>query len=163
ERASPAVYERRFHASGGVRRFSVAFTNDFYDPKSADPSMRDRNLVLDWVEVVGPLDEPPPPPPSHRRIFSADPGGADVERRGLPRPRRAGPPQADRRPRRRARRRLPRPVAHASAARERESRPRALPDRRRAAALRHAARDGDALRRRRRRGPQRPRPRRREV
>lgn len=47
---------------GGRRTFTIAFVNDFYDPKNPDPQQRDRNLRVDWLEVHGPLDAPTPPP-----------------------------------------------------------------------------------------------------
>jgi len=75
------IVERPFRARGGTRPFTVAFTNDFYDPKHPDPARRDRNLLVDWVEIVGPTDPPPAPPESHRRVFATDPGGDDVARR----------------------------------------------------------------------------------
>lgn len=75
------VVEARVQAGAGSRRVVAAFPNDFWDPKHADPKRRDRNLVVDWVEVVGPVDAPPPPPASHVRIFRDDPGGDDVARR----------------------------------------------------------------------------------
>ena len=39
----------------GSARCSVAFVNDYYDPDASDPSDRDRNLSLEWVELVGPI------------------------------------------------------------------------------------------------------------
>ncbi len=75
------VVEKPFRARGGTRPFAVAFTNDFYDPKHQDPARRDRNLLVDWIELVGPTDAPPAPPESHRRLFANDPGGDDVAAR----------------------------------------------------------------------------------
>lgn len=75
------VVEKPFRARGGTRPFAVAFTNDFYDPKHKDPARRDRNLLVDWIELVGPTDPPPAPPESHRRLFANDPGGDDVAAR----------------------------------------------------------------------------------
>jgi mono/diheme cytochrome c family protein len=67
-------YEEKVRLARGKRRISVAFTNDFYDPR-ARPSERDRNLVVDYVELVGPVDvKPADPPESHRRIFTVAPG-----------------------------------------------------------------------------------------
>ncbi|MBI1367183.1 MAG: DUF1592 domain-containing protein [Planctomycetes bacterium] len=58
----------------GSHKVSAAFVNDFYDPKNRDPNRRDRNLIIDWVELKGPLDAPPPTmPASHQRIFIAAP------------------------------------------------------------------------------------------
>lgn len=55
ERASPAVYETPLDLPGGECGVDVAFVNDHYEPHHADPSQRDRNLAVDWIEVVGPL------------------------------------------------------------------------------------------------------------
>ena len=43
---------------GGERRLAVAFLNDYYRPESP-PGERDRNLVVERVEVVGPVDPAP--------------------------------------------------------------------------------------------------------
>ncbi len=45
---------------GGRARFAVAFLNDFFAPEETDPTQRDRNLVVEWLEVEGPLDAPEP-------------------------------------------------------------------------------------------------------
>lgn len=51
-------------------RMTIAFTNDFWDEHYPDASRRDRNLMVNSVEITGPLDGPPPPKPeSHRRIL----------------------------------------------------------------------------------------------
>lgn len=55
ERA-PQVFEQVVALPRGRHRIALAFTNDHYDPKHPDPSRRDRNLSVDWLEVVGPLD-----------------------------------------------------------------------------------------------------------
>jgi hypothetical protein len=47
---------------GGERRFGLAFVNDYYDPQNADPARRDRNLYIDWLEIVGPCDARPENP-----------------------------------------------------------------------------------------------------
>lgn len=46
---------------GGAHRFAFAFPNDFYEPTNPDPQRRDRNLHIDFVEVVGPTDAVPVP------------------------------------------------------------------------------------------------------
>lgn len=43
---------------GGERRVGVRFLNDYYRPEAEDPSQRDRNLYVEWIEVTGPLDPP---------------------------------------------------------------------------------------------------------
>lgn len=66
---SPKTYEVRQRVRGGKRQFSVAFLNDYYKPDDPDPKQRDRNLVIDSMEVEGPLQAPGDPlPESHRRI-----------------------------------------------------------------------------------------------
>lgn len=46
----------------GSHRVRLAFVNDFYDPDNPDPAKRDRNLIIDSLEVDGPMDAPPPEP-----------------------------------------------------------------------------------------------------
>ncbi|HLF94860.1 MAG TPA: DUF1592 domain-containing protein [Planctomycetota bacterium] len=74
-RAKPQVYEERLTIGAGKRRIAAAFVNDFYNPEARKPAERDRNLLVDFIELVGPVDvKPPEPPESHRRIFTAQPG-----------------------------------------------------------------------------------------
>ena len=54
-RDSPQVFERRVKMKKGKHPVDVAFINDFYDPKAKDPNRRDRNLLVDEFEIVGPL------------------------------------------------------------------------------------------------------------
>ena len=68
----PEVYETRFSAQAGEKRVAAAFINDFYNPSDPNPENRDRNLIIEYVEVVGPI-EPLPPPRSHLRIFTRQP------------------------------------------------------------------------------------------
>jgi hypothetical protein len=49
-------FELTAELSGGEHRFAIAFVNDYYEPKHPDPKRRDRNLHVDWLEVVGPTD-----------------------------------------------------------------------------------------------------------
>ncbi|RMG06624.1 MAG: DUF1592 domain-containing protein [Planctomycetota bacterium] len=65
-RSAPAVYERTVSLSAGEHEVGVAFTNDWWRPKNPAGD-RDRNLAVDWVELVGPLD-PPRLPPFQRRF-----------------------------------------------------------------------------------------------
>jgi len=44
----------------GAHRVGVRFLNDYYDPEHPDPTRRDRNLHVYWIELEGPLDAPPP-------------------------------------------------------------------------------------------------------
>jgi hypothetical protein len=54
--SAPAVYVRELTLGTGLASLQVAFTNDYYE----DPE--DRNLLVDWIELRGPLEAPPPPP-----------------------------------------------------------------------------------------------------
>jgi hypothetical protein len=75
----PQVYEQRLTIEAGAHRVAAAFLNDYYRPQARDPNQRDRNLVIDYIEVAGPLTGPPEPPESHRRIVLCHPDddGAD--------------------------------------------------------------------------------------
>lgn len=42
----------------GKHRIACSFINDFYDPDNEDPQRRDRNLLLKFIEVEGPIDLP---------------------------------------------------------------------------------------------------------
>jgi mono/diheme cytochrome c family protein len=70
---STESYETRVQVPEGKHRFAVAFLNDYYQPDAADPKDRDRNLVVDYLEVEGPLGWQGPLPLSHQRIMIADP------------------------------------------------------------------------------------------
>ncbi len=48
--------------TAGEQTLGVAFLNDHYEPQHPDPARRDRNLHVDWVELVGPTDVVPVPP-----------------------------------------------------------------------------------------------------
>jgi len=59
---------------GGLRRLSIAFLNDYYQPNHPDPKQRDRNLIVETIEVEGPLYSTGDPlPESHRRIIFTSP------------------------------------------------------------------------------------------
>ena len=75
-RRAPETVVGTFRGTAGLRTFSIAFVNDYYDPTNADPARRDRNLHVDWVEIAGPMGIVDDPPASHRRIFAGDPGAA---------------------------------------------------------------------------------------
>ena len=55
--AAPQVYEFPIKLSPGEHRFSAAFINDFADPENKNPNLRDRNLIIDHLEIAG-LTEP---------------------------------------------------------------------------------------------------------
>lgn len=71
---NPQVYEVKAHLNPGTRQFSVAFVNDFYDPKAADPKRRDRNLIVDYLEIKGTeATANTPLPLSHQKIIFQTP------------------------------------------------------------------------------------------
>jgi mono/diheme cytochrome c family protein len=73
-RKDAKVYEEKVELRAGPRKITTAFINDYYNPE-AKPKDRDRNLILDYLEVVGPVDlKPPDPPESHQRLFFTKPG-----------------------------------------------------------------------------------------
>jgi len=53
----PDVYEVRTKLPAGDHTFSAAFVNDFTDPKAENPNLRDRNLIIQNLEVAN-LSEP---------------------------------------------------------------------------------------------------------
>jgi hypothetical protein len=70
----PAVYEIRTEVTAGEHRFSVGFVNDFYQPDDPDPANRDRNLLVDYLEIEGPFGaEAPPLTEAHRAIIFREP------------------------------------------------------------------------------------------
>jgi hypothetical protein len=74
----PQVCERRGRLPGGRLRIGAAFLNDYYRPNAPDRRDRDRNLVIDYIEVEGPLGaDVASLPDSHRRLLSARPQGDD--------------------------------------------------------------------------------------
>src|SRR6185369_15173079 len=72
--SAPKIYEIRLKIEAGKKRFAAAYINNYLNPKDPNPKNRDRNLVIHYLEVEGPLNvEPQPLPESHRRIFTRQP------------------------------------------------------------------------------------------
>lgn len=69
---NPQVCEEKLTVPAGKAHVSAAFINDFYDEK-LPVDKRDRNLAVDWIEVVGPLDAPRELPPSQKQIIFREP------------------------------------------------------------------------------------------
>ncbi|HXJ57049.1 MAG TPA: DUF1592 domain-containing protein [Verrucomicrobiae bacterium] len=65
------VYEVRLHVPVGTNRFAAAYINNYVNRNDPDPKKRgDRNLVIEYLEITGPLDlQLPPVPETHARIF----------------------------------------------------------------------------------------------
>lgn len=60
--AAPRIIEARFDVPrGGRLSAGVEFLNDYYDAEAAEGE-RDRNLVIEWIEVEGPFGEVAPSP-----------------------------------------------------------------------------------------------------
>lgn len=71
---APQVYEVRVGLSKGRRKLEVAFINDYYNPKAPNPRDRDRNLILDYFEVQGPIESTKRVlPDTHKRIITVRP------------------------------------------------------------------------------------------
>lgn len=69
EKRNPQVYEVPITLSKGSHRIAAAFINDYYDPKVPNPAVRDRNMVVDFVEVTGPVGASQSVPESQKRII----------------------------------------------------------------------------------------------
>src|SRR6185436_16195804 len=79
-RKDAKIYEEKVDLRPGRRKITTSYLNDYYNPEVRLKD-RDRNLVLDYLEVVGPVDvKPPEAPDSHRRIFIAAPGVSTTKR-----------------------------------------------------------------------------------
>ncbi len=80
EDEAPAEHDLEVELDGGRQTLAVSFDNDYYRPQAVDPAQRDRNLILDWLELIGPLD--PPRLSSGHRWLSALAGdrGSNAER-----------------------------------------------------------------------------------
>jgi hypothetical protein len=66
-KAQPYLYEVKQELKAGEVEFSAAFLNDHVDPTCPDPNLRDRNLYIDYLEVVN-LDAQQPLPPMPQQI-----------------------------------------------------------------------------------------------
>lgn len=65
------TFEVEVPLSAGVREVAIAFTNDYYEPDAG----LDRNLVVDWFQVLGPIEllEEAPTNPLRAPIVTCDP------------------------------------------------------------------------------------------
>ncbi|MDR3617782.1 MAG: DUF1592 domain-containing protein [Paludisphaera borealis] len=71
---APEIYELREKLRHGSRRVGAAFLNDFYDPDNPDEQQRDRNLVVESIEIEGPITAKDDPlPESHKRLIFRTP------------------------------------------------------------------------------------------
>lgn len=72
-RDNAELHEVLVDSTAGVHAFSVGFTNDYYDPYAGV----DRNLLVDWLEIEGPLDAQPGPNPIREALVVCDPSGPE--------------------------------------------------------------------------------------
>jgi hypothetical protein len=74
-RRDAEIYETRFEAKAGEHPIGAAFLNDFYNPKAERRRERDRNLIIDYLEVQGPIEEAAGAklPETHTRIVTTTP------------------------------------------------------------------------------------------
>lgn len=56
--SDPGVREVELDLPAGQATIEVVFINDYFKPDHPDPSQRDRNAVVTWIELEGPLDQP---------------------------------------------------------------------------------------------------------
>ncbi len=79
EAGEPLVFRWPVSLEEGEVAISAAYTNNYVNNDSRDPALRgDRNLYLDFIEVIGPLDVPRPPlPATHVALIARqpEPGG----------------------------------------------------------------------------------------
>ena len=75
EAGNSQAYEVRCRVEAGSRPFAAAYINNLVNQTDKDPKKRgDRNLIVEYLEIEGPVDRPlPPVPETHRRVFFRDP------------------------------------------------------------------------------------------
>jgi hypothetical protein len=74
-----AVYTATGVLSKGTQTISVRFTNDFGDPNAA-AGLRDRNLVVYWIELSGPAEtQAAVKPLAYQKLFTCTPANTAAE------------------------------------------------------------------------------------
>ena len=68
-----AAYPARVELTAGAHQVGVAFLNDFYDPDAG----QDRNLLVDWFRLEGPLGATGEPTAARARYYTCTPTGQD--------------------------------------------------------------------------------------
>ncbi|MDX1965148.1 MAG: DUF1592 domain-containing protein [Pirellulales bacterium] len=89
DRFKPRVFQIQQEFSAGNKRLAVSFDNDYYLPKNDDPKKGgDRNLIIHWVEVRGPLGlDESTLPATHKQILFVTPPKLQPEDLNKPRKR----------------------------------------------------------------------------
>ena len=72
----PEDYELKFQFAQGEHKIGLAFTNDFYDAEEKNPRKRDRNLVVNSMEILPPAGMPQTLPESHKKLFFVKPNAS---------------------------------------------------------------------------------------
>jgi hypothetical protein len=65
---APEIYSFKVRVPAGKHRVSIGFLNNYRKPDLPPPN--DRNLIIDFVEIHGPIEPPGKLPPSHTKIIS---------------------------------------------------------------------------------------------
>ncbi len=75
EEGNPGIYQAKVKLPEGRHLVKATYLNNYNTLDDPDPKKRgDRNLVVDYLEMVGPLKQHPQGlPESHRRIFTLQP------------------------------------------------------------------------------------------
>ena len=69
----PVTLTQEIRLARGIRSIGFRFLNDFYDPTAKDPNLRDRNLVITELTLIGPVDKQREYPATHQQIFFIKP------------------------------------------------------------------------------------------
>jgi len=80
-RRDPQLHTATLQLSAGRHKVQVRFPNDFY--RATGDVREDRNLHIDWIELVGP-EEPWQPPAGARWLHELAGGRGDAKRRARP-------------------------------------------------------------------------------
>jgi hypothetical protein len=66
------IYTVKTQVTTGRHALNLAFINDYYKQDDPNPNSRDRNMAIDWVEVMGPSEaDPNTLPESHKKLLGA--------------------------------------------------------------------------------------------
>jgi hypothetical protein len=64
------IYPVKAQVKAGPHAIAIAFLNDYHKADDPNPKNRDRNMGIDWVEVMGPSESDPNNlPESHRKLL----------------------------------------------------------------------------------------------
>lgn len=69
---SPELLETKITTKAGKHKIAVEFINDFYN-ETLPEGKRDRNVAVEFMDVIGPMDAVADMPPSHKQIIFREP------------------------------------------------------------------------------------------